>query len=310
MIGVFSVTVILRMKQLFTKQFNITVVITIILSLVGFLLLSKRLEEFGYTTFIITPVCIGYFIGQRPGRKINLVFALLFGIIAFFVFLFTMGLEFLFCIILVSPIIIVGMYIGTAIGYWLRQKVNGARKSNNLKLSILPLLVLLFAGTFEHYFMGKYDYLKVQTSIYLPYGAGKVYDYIKSVDTLNTDKPFLLHLGLPIPEKCILSKEAVGAERTCYFEEGKIDERVTALKRGEYLKMNVTGYTVPLPKWLTFNEAIYLFKAKDTGTVLTRITTYRTELKPRFYWRFWEVKAIEAEHEYVLEDLKRRLKER
>ena len=38
----------------------------------------------------------------------------------------------------------------------------------------------------------------------------QVYDAIKSVDTLIADKPFLMKLDLPIPQKCILEKEEVG----------------------------------------------------------------------------------------------------
>jgi hypothetical protein len=64
---------------------------------------------------------------------------------------------------------------------------------------------------------------------------------------------------------------------------------------------------MPGRKWLHFQDAIYLFKQIGDSTELTRITTYKTELKPRFYWKFWEEKAIRAEHEYVLTDLKRRL---
>jgi len=71
--------------------------------------------------------------------------------------------------------------------------------------------------------------------------------------------------------------------------------------------MKITKYNMPGRKWLHFQDAVYLFKTVDNATELTRITTYKTELKPRFYWGFWEKKAIKAEHEYVLNDLKRRL---
>jgi hypothetical protein len=199
------------------------------------------------------------------------------------------------------------MFIGTTIGYWLRKSIDKKRKNNDIKLSMLPLVVLLFAGTFEHFFVNKYTFAQVSTKMFLPYSTDKVYDYIKSVDTVNTDKPLLLKLGLPVPEKCVLQHEAVGAKRTCYFGDGAIEETVTAIKPGHYLKMDVTNCTLPLPKWLKMTEAIYLFEPKGKGTVVTRITNYRTELKPRFYWGFWEAKAIEAEHEYVLNDLKRRL---
>ncbi len=237
----------------------------------------------------------------------SLMVALLFGLVCFLLLLVIGGIEAFVCIIMASPLIIIVAVIGTGIGYAARRIFDKLLKNSNAKLSLVPLFALLLAGTFEHYFVGEYDYVKVSTSIYLPYNPDKVYDYIKSVDTLNTEQPFLMKLGLPVPQKCILEKEQVGAVRTCYFANGVIEEKVIAIKRGEILKMDVTKYTLPLPTWIKFNEAIYLFEKKGNGTLITRITTYKTSLKPRFYFRYCEVKAIEAEHEYVLADLRQRL---
>ena len=116
-----------------------------------------------------------------------------------------------------------------------------------------------------------------------------------------------MNLGLSVPKKCVLEKEEIGAKRTCYFDGGRIEEKVTDIKRGEFIKMKVTDYDLPGFKWLKFDDAIYLFDQEGDSTKLTRITTYQSQLKPRIYWEFWEKQAIEAEHEYVLKDLKRRL---
>jgi len=292
------------------KPGSYKIIVSVLLSaacfMLAYLAFIYELEFFGYTFFMGVPICTGFVIGQRPTIKMNLLITLYFSLAVFFLMLIVWQLEFFFCIILSLPIVLVGSWVGTAIGYKMRKLVDKNR-NNTIKLNLLPLAVILFAATVEHLFVNKYDHVKVSTSMYLPYSPQKVYDYIKSVDTLNTGKPFLMQLGLPVPEKCVLQKEDTGALRTCYFGSGTITEKVTALKRGEYLKMDVVESTVPLPYWLKFEEAIYLFEPKDNGTTITRITTYRTELKPRFYWRYLEVKSIEAEHDYVLNDLKRRL---
>ena len=127
------------------------------------------------------------------------------------------------------------------------------------------------------------------------------------MDTLEGEKSILMNLGLSVPQKCYLEKEEIGAKRTCYFEEGTIEEKVTEIKRGEYIKMKVTDYNLPAMKWLKFDKADYLFTEEGNTTKVTRITTYQSQLKPRFYWEFWEKQAIESEHEYVLNDLRRRL---
>jgi hypothetical protein len=297
------------MKKINIREVRITVLITVVSFCLAVLAAKLDLIPLSYTLFILIPVCTGFFIGRRPTWRMNFMVAIVFAVVAFLALLIASGLEVFACVIMASPLIVLGTVIGTGIGYFIRQQWddNDEKKNRNIKLSILPLAVVLFASTVEHYFVDKYNYVKVSTSIYLPYSPAKVYDYIKSVDTLNTTKPFFMQLGLPVPQKCVLKDEKVGAMRTCYFEDGVIEEKVTAIKPGELLKMDVTRVTVPLPAWLTFEEAIYQFEPKDSGTVITRITTYKTELKPRFYWRYFETKAIEAEHEYVLDDLKHRL---
>ncbi len=289
------------------RQFLATSLLTIALLSMGFALLHFDLIGYGNTLFLLVPFCIGFLHGQRPTWKSSLFFALLIGMVIFCYLLITAQLEGIFCVIVLSPLIFVLVFVGAILGYAIRQKLNKPNKEKRINLGIYPLVILLFSGTIEHFFTERYGYGKVESKIYLPFDHEKVFDYIKSVDTLDTKKPFLMKLGLPVPQKCVLDKESVGARRICYFEEGTIDEVVTEIKHGEILKMNVTNYGLPGRKWLKFQEAIYLFEKKDTGTVLTRITTYRTELKPRFYWKFWEVRAIEAEHEYVLKDLERRL---
>jgi hypothetical protein len=258
------------------RQFLLTSILTIILSSIGFALLHFSLLGYGYTFFILVPLCIGYFLGKKPSWKTSSTFALLVGLVAFFYLLITTQLEGLFCVVTLLPLIIVLVFLGAWLGWGIREILKNKETENkDLKLSIYPLLVLLFSGTIEHYFTEKYDYGKVESKIVLPYPKEVVFDYIKSVDTLDTDKPFLLHLGLSVPQKCILEKEEVGANRICYFKEGTIEEKVTEIKRGEILKMDVTKYGLPGRKWLKFQEATYLFEAKDNGTSLTRISTYR-----------------------------------
>lgn len=299
------------MAQSEQRQFLFTALLTIALSSIGFALLHFKVMGYGYTFFISVPLCIGFFLGKEPSWKSSSIFALIVGLVAFFYLLLTAQLEGFFCIVTLLPLVIILILFGAWLGWEIRKSFGNSDENNsNLKLNVYPLLIVLLFGTIEHYFSGEYDYGKVSSKIFLPYPKEVVFDYIKSVDTLNTNKPFLLHLGLSVPEKCILDEEAVGANRTCYFKEGTIQEKVTAISRGQILKMDVIHYGLPGRKWLKFQQAIYLFEAKGKGTILTRITTYRTELKPRFYWKFWEVKAIEAEHDYVLNDLEQRLHKR
>ena len=257
------------------------------------------------------PVLLGYVIGVYPNYKIFLAFTGVVGVIIFFYLLVIGGLESWWCVLTLSPLFFVALYMGLHIGNFVRQVVKNRQKkkikNQELKIYLLPVFVLILSSSVEKFFTEKYTDVTVETKILLPYSKEIVFDYIKSVDTLDSDKPFLFHIGVQIPLKCILEKDSVGAKRICYFKEGTIDEVVTEIKRGEILKMKITNYGMPGRKWLHFQEAIYLFKQVGNETELTRITTYKTELKPRFYWNYFETTAIQAEHNYVLTDLKRRL---
>jgi hypothetical protein len=291
------------------KEFTYTVVLTIVLSSLAFACHEFGLTGYGYTFFLLMPLAIGFILGQRPGWKIPMLASVLFGFVTFMYLLLIAQLEGIICIVMASPLIVGLMFLGIWGGYAIR-KAFPKKDKEKFKFSFFPIIAVLLAGVTEHYFSEKYDYGKIETVIYLPYDKETVFDHIKSVDTLDSEKPFLMQIGLSVPQKCILEKEEVGASRICYFKEGTIDEKVTEIKRGEILKMDVTRYGLPGRKWLKFKDAIYLFKEKNNGTELTRITTYRTELKPRFYWAYWEKISIEAEHDYVLHDLERRLKEK
>jgi len=288
------------------KQFFFTILLTTLLSSAGFALFHFGLIGYGYTFFILIPLCIGYFLGLKLDWGISFVIALILGLVCFFYLLITAQLEWIFCIIILLPLFILLIILGIWIGNLLKKYLS-KRKANDLKASLYPLIVLLFSGTVEHFFSSNYEYAKVESIIYLHYDAATVYDFIKSVDTLDGKKSLLMNLGLSVPQKCVLGKEEIGAKRICYFEGGSIEEKVTDIKRGEFIKMKVTDYDLPGFKWLKFDDAIYLFTQEGDLTKLTRITTYQSKLKPRIYWEFWEKQAIEAQHEYVLNDLKRRL---
>lgn len=292
----------------FIKKNNLSKVtwITIVLSCIGFGLLELNLVPYGFTLFCIMPMLIGYHLAQYPTLKITLFLGAFLGIVTFFFLLFISGLESIFCIITLSPLLLLLLFAGMFIGYLFSSKKND--QNTQLNAYVLPILVLLFSNLIEKFFTEKYTEVQVESKITVPFSKEMVFDKVKSFDTLNSEKPFFFKIGIQTPLKCVLEKDSVGAKRTCYFKEGRIDEVVTDFKRGEILKMEITNYNMAGRKWLHFQEAIYLFKPKGDSTELTRITTYKTELKPRWYWGFWEEKAIKAEHEYVLNDLKRRLK--
>jgi hypothetical protein len=227
------------------------------------------------------------------------------GIVAFLLVLVFLEKEGLLCGILATILAAPLIYLGYKITHWIKRSPN-KQGSDSLPVLILPLLVFLFGAPFEHILTpGPSETMAVKSERIYPYSCKEVYDAIKSIDTLaGVEKPFLMLVDLPVPQKCVLDTEAIGGIRTCYFEGGRIVEKITQLERGKVLKMDVTSYEVMGRKWLGFKEAIYEFDSVGVHQCkMTRITTYTSELKPRVYWEPLERLGIETEHRYVFDNL-------
>lgn len=291
------------------KEFAISIIISLTFLSLGFLLLHYELIGYGLSFFVFLPFALGYILGKSTIKAISL-WGLIISLIIFFILLLVGGLEGMVCILMAMPLIIGAVALGALVKYLRKRQQKNNRKENITKSSILPLCLFLIFG-FAETELTKDDnnIIKIKSEIIVPYSAMEVYETIKSVDTLDTKKPFLMKLDLPIPQKCTLEEEKVGGIRTCYFEGGKIVERITELKKGKVLKMDVIDYQLTGRKWLGFKEAIYLFDELDNGqTRMTRITTYTSELYPRFYWKPLEKIGIEQEHDYVFKNLVQDLK--
>ncbi|HUS00300.1 MAG TPA: hypothetical protein VMY77_01150 [Chitinophagaceae bacterium] len=295
------------MNILRDKSFRLSIIISLIFLSIGFLLLHYGLIAYGWAFFILLPIAVGIGIGALPDKKWAIYGSLVGGTI-FILLLFAGQAEGFICVLMSLPIIIPFVFLGYIISH-LIKRYRLLKQTDNLKIILFPFIIFLIIAPIEKNIVrDSKSIIEVRTEIILPFLPMQVYNAIKSVDTLNAEKPWLMKLDLPVPEKCVLEKEEVGGLRTCYFTGGKIVEQITQLKKGEILKMNVIDYKLTGRKWLGFKEAIYLFEPiKNNETKLTRITTYTSELHPRFYWRPLEELGIQQEHEYVFSNLKKDL---
>ena len=295
------------------KSFQLSIILTFIFLGTGIAFLFLGLADYSWILFILLPIVLGISIGAMPNKKYTLAGAILATVI-FLMGLYVPGLSGLLCIVMTLPIIIPLMFLGYIISH-LSKRYKQLKGTNKLSVLLLPLVPFLIAAPAEHFLKTeKETVIEVRTEQIFNYTPEQVFDAIKSVDTLDAEKPFLMYFDLPIPTKCILEKEEVGALRTCYFDAGKlsnadfgggtITERVTEIERGKVLKMDVIDYELVGRNWLGFKEAIYYFdKIGDNSCKLTRITTYTSVLTPRFYWEPLEKLGIRQEHDYVFNNL-------
>jgi hypothetical protein len=255
-----------------------------------------------------------------PKPKYTLIGAISAAVI-FLMALYIPGLSGLICIIMTLPVIVPFIFLGYVLTH-LGKRYRQIKETNKLPVLLLPLVIFLIAAPTEHFLKkDKEAIVEVRTEKIFNYTPEEVYDAIKSVDTLDADKPFLMTFDLPIPTKCILEKEEVNGLRTCYFKSGKLSnadfgsgtivEKIKKLERGKVLAMDVVSYNLIGRKWLGFKEAIYYFdKTGDSSCKLTRITTYTSVLTPRIYWEPLEKLGIRQEHDYVFSNLSKDLRKK
>ncbi|CAA6802336.1 MAG: Conserved hypothetical membrane protein [uncultured Aureispira sp.] len=301
------------------KNFTIAAILTFSFLSLGFLLLHNGLFGYGISFFVFLPFILGYLLGGSKTKKRSLLgFAFSFVIACFL--LIEGGLEGMVCILMAMPLILISVGIGMLLKMIFSDLIGFVKKKEQddsvldddiLKSSILPFCILSMVGFAEQQLTkNANEVVEVRSEIILPYTPMQVYDAIKTVDTLDAEKPFLMQLDLPLPQKCILEAEEVGALRTCYFKGGgTITEQVTELEKGKVLRMDVLDYQLTGRTWLGFREAIYTFEALEDGTCkMARITSYTSELYPRVYWEPLERVGVQQEHEYVFRNLQKDLK--
>ncbi|CAM3624239.1 polyketide cyclase [Pontibacter korlensis] len=286
------------------KEFILSAFITLAFLSLGFLLLHYELVGYGVSFFVFLPFSLGYLLGRSTFRKLSL-YGLVFSLVIFLLLLLIGELEGMICLLMAIPLIFLAIAFGAYFAHLNRRSNNIKKEDDLLKSSIAPFLLFIVLGFSEKQLVNdQRQVLKVSSEITLPYTPLQVYDAIKHVDTLDAEKPFLMKLDLPVPQKCVVSEEKVGGLRTCYFERGQIIERITELEKGRILRMNVIDYQLTGRSWLGFEEASYTFEElKNGGCRMIRTTTYTSVLYPRFYWQPLEKIGIEQEHEYVFNNL-------
>ena len=287
----------------------IGVVVGVLCELGGYLLMRGKQEEFGQVVFILVPFISGFLIAvfTPPGTRI---LACLVGtlLLTLSVLIFT-GWEGYICCFMASPLVLVGVGLGALMGMGFKNRFVAGKK-NSLPIKMLVLVsmasLLMAAKSVEKPFIEKPRCEIVEKSVTLPVSPDKAWDLVKSMNRLDAKKPFLLKIGLPIPQSCEVDQEAVGGKRICYFNAGIINQEITEWNFPKSMKVKIVSSTLPGRHWLKFIEASYDFIPDGDKTIVIRKTMISSGLYPRWYWRIFEDWGVQSEHEYVLSDILRR----
>src|ERR1700754_298878 len=276
----------------------------------GFGLIHDSRGSMGLALFFFLPFITGLATAIVTLGK-ELIFAsLVIGAIACTATLMITGMEGGVCVLMSTPLVVFFMGVGAVFGKLVRQFL--------LSMGAKHLVLLLTVGVLPFFLIGankleepsrRTPRTETITNTFTTDAPRElVWNQLKTFDRIEGTKGLLMRIGLPVPVSCSMSGEGVGATRTCYFEHGHIAERVTEWNPPSSMKLEITEFDVPGRPWLSFQDATYELTTENDRTVVTRKTTIVSRPAPAWYWKPLEKIGVETEHEYLFEEVKRKIK--
>jgi hypothetical protein len=264
----------------------------------------------GAVMFLLVPFCAGFAIAMVTRQPNTGWAAMLLAALVSLVILVAGKFEGLLCAALAFPLLAVGLGVGAVLGYLFRRYVVERLRhqlTSTVAVFMLTPMIVLTGHRLEQASLETVRRETVSNSIFLSAQPERVWTSIQSIDSINVRKPWLMYFGLPVPLRCTLEKKGVGAKRTCYFDNGFIQETVTEWAPPYSMQLTIDRTNMPGRHWLGFERAVYELRPEGTGTRLTRTTTITSHLYPVWYWRYFERLGVASEHDYILRDLADRL---
>jgi hypothetical protein len=278
--------------------------IGVVVGIVGFFIASTGLPGMGFVMFLMVPVVAGGIVGWLLPMGKAVGKSALASLLISLLLLVAGGREGVLCALMAFPLLLVCVVIGAVLGVALRKAIKPRPKEGaTTGMLLLAAPLLLFAGRqVERPLLNQARIEVVSNSVHIDAEPSEVWTQIQSIDAVKGSKPWLMHVGLPVPQRCTLAKAAVGARRTCYFDKGYIEETVTTWDPPRHMGLRIDRTHMPGRHWLGFENADYWLQPEGNGTRLTRTTTISSHLFPVWYWRPLERWGVSSEHRYILED--------
>jgi len=247
-------------------------------SAVGVLILAE---------FILVPLMMGFVSGvlwrRQPARAGRLfLWSLINTGIALGLSALMMG-EGVICLLIVSPLLLGGIFGGTLIGWHV------FRHSNRLGMSVAPtlLLLILLDALSPHSHQAV-----VSDTLLIRARPEEVWRYVVEVPPIPRNSGFwLFRLGLPRPVRTTATGHRAGEERRCVFEGDLVfRERIVELEPGKKLTFDVVRQPEhpEIMGHLDVTRGQLLLRDNGDGTTtLTGHTWYRLHVYPAWYYELW-----------------------
>jgi len=282
--------------------------IGITIGLVGFYFAEIGAKGMGLLIFCLFPMTAGFAIGFVVRAAKAAAVSALIALLGSLGLLIALGKEGSLCALMALVFLTMTVGLGVVLGVAVRAIVKPGR-AQNITLGAFILITPMMLFAVKQWEIPILDRARVETissSVWVPGSLEDTWADIQSIDSIHASKPWLMRVGLPVPQRCSLEKGVLGARRTCYFDKGYIEETVTEWNPPHSMVLRIDRTHMPGRHWLGFENASYRLELEGNGTRLTRTTVINSHLYPAWYWRPLERMGVESEHEYILEDIANR----
>ena len=286
------------------------IVTAVVVGIGGFFLVYNDQGYMGWTLFLAVPFATGFVIAL-VARNVNVLIAsIIVGLLFCTAILLLTGFEGFVCVLMSAPLLIVGLALGALIGWGVRINVIDKSQSTKMFTLLLMLITPMFLMGANQTEKSLTRNLRSETfadTLIVDAPPEAVWNELKSMESITATRTFLMKIGLPVPTSCKTEGEGVGGKRTCYFEHGYIEERITEWNYPRSMKFEIVAFDVPGRPWLSFQDAGYDIQRSGNQTWIRRNTTIVSRLSPAWYWRPLEGIGVHTEHQYLFEGLGKKL---
>ena len=262
------------------------------------------LAGFGTASTLVLPACVGAIIGYSCRVRTFLIVLLgLAALAGLCTGLITVHLTGVLCGMMLAGIAVGPLIIGTLGGALLRVSLKRSRFDQRWHLPLIAFLLLPMAwGVAERYVRKPYAAETIETSVVMDASPGRAWHALLFYEDVRRGAPALFRLGMPRPLYTTGSAAAVGDEKACVYDKGRLVKRVTALEPQRLLAFRVVEQGFEQHA-MTLSGGAFQFDPVEGGGGTTRVsvrTSYHPHLGPRWCWRPFERLTVHTLHEHVL----------
>jgi hypothetical protein len=188
------------------------------------------------------------------------------------------------CLVMASPLVLLGMVVGIVIGERLET-----RRSGPLNASVAVVLALFMVADVanDHVHFGQ-----VTSSIVIHATPDHVWrNVVAHPPDTTTPRYWLFRLGLPMPVAIAMEGRGIGARRVGLYSGGiSVDEVVTDWKPGRELGFDITSqpnHPEVLGHLHVDHGSLTMTDNGDGTTTLTARSSYRLYVAPAWYFDLW-----------------------